>query len=253
MSAATHDPWCRYLPELHRWLANPVTELAVPAPCEIRDLPTACAVWETLHYLLRTLLAWDNPGAGLAWWYAAGKPTHDSPLLKLVAEHWDQNNALDDYAAWTWGAFSLNSTDRSPEEFAAQTIYHNPAWWRALLERRRTQPNKFFSGGYNPLHLGHSDTWGCLEPDMDESQLLCDAPRRSAVLIVNGLATWRCDLIQAGQSLPSLGERSWHVEVFDRQHGYLGHYRQSRVTGRWFQGRHLIHQAGHALADTGVS
>jgi hypothetical protein len=49
----------------------------------------------------------------------------------------------------------------------------------------------------------------------------------------------------AGRQLPALPDaRSWHVEVFDRRVGWLGTYRQSRVTGQWFAGKHSVHMAG---------
>lgn len=38
--------------------------------------------------------------------------------------------------------------------------------------------------------------------------------------------------------------RYWQVDVFDRQVGYLGRYRQSRETGLWFTGRHSVHMWG---------
>lgn len=48
-----------------------------------------------------------------------------------------------------------------------------------------------------------------------------------------------------GGGLPPVGGHSWHVEVFDRETGWLGLFRQSRVTVLWFQGRHSLHAAGN--------
>ena len=69
---------------------------------ESLSLEDACAVWEMLHYLLRALLGWDDPGRGLSWWYAHGKPVEGSPLLAGVARWWDKENLIDFYAAWAW-------------------------------------------------------------------------------------------------------------------------------------------------------
>ena len=80
-----------------------------------------------------------------------------------------------------------------------------------------------------------------------------DNTTRRAVLIVNHLGSWRSDLQRAGEQLPELGDRSWHVEVFDRQVGNLGRYRRSRVTGNWFQGKHSVHLWGHALLAAQVT
>jgi len=45
-------------------------------------------------------------------------------------------------------------------------------------------------------------------------------------------------------TLPDLGERSWHVDVFAKPAGWLGTFRRSRETGLWFQGKHSIHIKG---------
>lgn len=75
---------------------------------------------------------------------------------------------------------------------------------------------------------------------------MANKSRRKAVLIVTGLESCRADLIAEASKLPSLGDRSWHVEVVDGQIGWLGEYRQSRETGRWFLGRHSVHIKGYA-------
>ena len=65
------------------------------------------------------------------------------------------------------------------------------------------------------------------------------------VLVTDGLDHWLADLHALEARLPPLGERSWRVEIFDRCVGYLGEYRRSRVTGRWFLGKHSVHLRGH--------
>ena len=68
---------------------------------------------------------------------------------------------------------------------------------------------------------------------------------RRAVVVTTGFQTWREELTTAGRQLPPLAhERSWHVDVFDKRVGWLGTYRQSRMTGRWFAGTHTVHMAG---------
>ena len=99
--------------------------------------------------------------------------------------------------------------------------------------------------GSNPLHLGHSDCFGFDEVEPDRARLHFDVSARRAVLIVNHLGSWREDLRRAEKRLPATGERSWHVEVFDRQTGYLGLFRRSRETGQWFQGKHSVHVRGN--------
>ncbi len=235
------DPWCRYIPQLHRLLADPSTIDQFPSVTREMSLDEACAVWETLHYLLKGLLGWDDPGAGLVHWYAAGQPVDDSPLLALASRIWGRGGLIDDYAAWTWTG-----------ERAVRLAPH-PDWWREYMSGPPRRGHNAYFGGYNPLHLGHSDEFGYDEPDCEQAQLNYDKASRRAVLIVNHLGSWRRDLQRAGEQLPELGDRSWHVEVFDRQTGYLGLYRRSRVTGNWFQGKHSVHLWGHALVAAEVT
>jgi hypothetical protein len=48
-----------------------------------------------------------------------------------------------------------------------------------------------------------------------------------------------------GKTLPDLGGRSWHDDLFDREFGFLVKYRRNRVTDTRFQGKHSIHMAGN--------
>lgn len=106
------DSWCRYFPLLHRLLADPLSEELFPPAAASLRLNEACAVWETLHYLLCVLLGWDDPGTGLSWWYAHGKPVANSPLLAAVSRWWGRDEgALDLYAAWAWNRAVSTSTE----------------------------------------------------------------------------------------------------------------------------------------------
>jgi hypothetical protein len=228
-------------------MADPMSADGFPRVSDAHSLEEGCAIWETLHYALQSLLGWNDPGAGLAWWYAHGKPTADCTLLQIVSTLWDREHQLDYYTAWAWSydINHCNPDDISSTEFAKKSRYHDQEWWADL--KRRGLPrwvNPFYGGG-NPLHLGHSNGFGYDVPPQDHAKLHVDASSRRAVLIVNHLGAWRRDLDQAGQRLPPIGERSWHVEVFDRQTGYLGLFRRSRETGCWFQGKHSLHMKGY--------
>jgi hypothetical protein len=241
------DPWCEHLPLLHQVLAESMSPREFPSPADARTLEEACPRWEALHYLFTALLGWEHPGLGLAWWYSAGKPTGDSPVLKTVADIWDGDHQLDYYAAWSWTQSMQypNTATRSASSFAADSLYDELNWWREFLRRPDPQrPNPFY-GGTNPLHLGHSDRFGFDECDLDQAELYHDIATRRAVLVANRFTTWRADLGKADALLPDLGSRSWYVSVFDSRVGYLGLFRKSRETGRWFQGKHSIHVKGN--------
>ena len=75
-----------------------------------------------------------------------------------------------------------------------------------------------------------------------------DKESHRAVLLVNHIGAWRDALVQAEARLPKISDRSWYVDVVDvvdRQFGLLGTFRKSRVTGRWFLGKHKIHMQGN--------
>jgi len=243
-----NDWWCQYLPALHRTLAAPGTEQGLPQSFARLDFEQTCAWWETLRYLFRALLGWRNLPGGLAWWYEAGKPALDDPRLTLVRERWDTCGELDFFAAreWEMQGYTGGGIDVALT-WPAAGYEPCPGWWREFKARAPFAPHGPYGGGYNPLHLGHSDEVGQNEP-AGPGTGFHDAATRRAVLIVHSFDSWARELREFGATLPALGDRSWHVEVFDRQVGCLGVFRQSRVTGQWFQGRHSIHLAGNSTS-----
>ena len=243
-ASQNEDPWCQYIPLLHRILAASDVASAFPDVTRVATLDQACAVWETLHYLLCDILGWRSPGIGLAWWYASGKPVFDSPHLRMVRELWDRDQQLDYYAAWSFrqsGEYSPQCS-LTPQHLAEYSSYHDEEWWTEFLRRPIPDRHNAFYGGTNPLHLGHSKWFG---EETGESQLYIQASSRSAVLIVNSIGCWKHELLDAGDKLPDIGDRSWHIEIFDRQTGYLGLFRRSRISGLWFQGKHSVHLRGN--------
>ena len=83
------DAWCSNIPVLHQIMNGSRSHSDFPSPISGVELQDACAIWEPLHYLLKSLLGWQNRGKGLTWWYQAGKPVSESPLLQLAAQLWD--------------------------------------------------------------------------------------------------------------------------------------------------------------------
>ena len=246
--AGMEDEWCRHLPDLHRMLADPTYRGSLPSVAARLDLFESCALWETLHYLVRTILGWRAIGEGLAWWYQAGQPVDGSPALALMKRHWGADGQIDYYAAWTWtqGRCFMGPDDLSPVELSRTTAQPDEVWWRNLKGRGRSGMHGPLFGGANSLHLGHSDDFGLNEARSSGARFSVEPANRSATLVVDGFVSWRADLERAASTLPPLHDRSWHVEVFDRQVGYLGLYRQSRLTGRWFAGPHGVHAKGAA-------
>lgn len=240
--------WRKWLPKVHRSLARPGDNVEVPGIDECWDLEAFKAYWECLEYLFTVLIGWDDIGAGLAWWYETGKDTQGDDRLELVLRHWNDRDQLDYYAAHHWrGSFSCLSTeDLSPTDLAMESRYRNLEWWREFKARGQLYPYDPFYGGSNPLHLGGSGHACLLTPSSAptgyHSSATIEFP--SGVVLANGFRHWRNDLFAFGASLPELKNRSWRIEVFDRQEGFLGLFRKSRESGQWFQGRHGIHCRG---------
>ncbi len=242
---ASEDPWMRHVPALFRALADPDQRALMPRPAA-GDPWEACATWGALNYALHCLLGWSDVGKGLAWWYREGKPTDDAPVLSLIKEVWGERDLIDYYAAWAWKPrgqdWSSSMNGRSPSELAKASRWPEEEWWRSFVRRGQALREDPFYGGSDSLHLaGHTGR---------EDQKLSAAPvvhldqkHRRGVLITEGLNHWIADLDVLGEALPSLGDRSWRIEVFDRRVGWLGEFRQSRVTGRWFLGKHSVHMA----------
>ncbi len=245
-----NDPWCRFLPALHRALANPDGDHGLPAR-PLRDpLVDACAYWETAHYLLRVLLGWNDLATGLAWWYDIGKNDLGDSRLRLLKRIWDSEGQLEYLAAWAWlnkGWNPLNPMGCGPPQTRPNWL--DESWWSNFEGRRHADGLNPYHGGYNSLHLGHSDDYGFIT-SIAPPQHYCSPGTQHAVLIVSHIESWRAELRAFGQTLPSLDQKSWHVELFDRQTGYLGLFRQSRITKCWFQGKHSIHMAGQDTAPT---
>lgn len=240
------DQWCRLIPMLHQIISGARSTKDFPDPNCVSELQDSCQVWEALNYLLRSLLGWDYPALGLAWWYSQGKPTEDSHLLNITKQLWGRRDAIDYYAAWIWEAMETRSEGVDPK-----SQLPNREWWDEFRNRPKpTWPDPYY-GGNNSLHLGHSDfgidEWCGPNWEIDEHfELFHDLKTRRAVLIVDHIGIWRQALRHIETVLPDLGQNSWHVQVFDRQYGSLGTFRRGRKTNRWFQGKHSIHVVGNS-------
>lgn len=194
--------------------------------------------------MLRSLLGWRCLPAGLAWWYENGKRDMGDPRLRLILDRWNTRGELDEFAAREWKM--KGSTGSCDDDYHWDRDDYEPeaGWWEEL--RLKESPMEYgpYHGGTNPLHLSHSDPVGWAQHELPVN-VHVDEATRSAYLVVKSFSSWRRELETLSRELPSLGPRSWHVEVFDREVGFLGKFRQSRVTGLWFQGKHSIHMAGN--------
>jgi len=240
-------------PTLHRALVDPEGVHSLPLLSDCRELSEFQAYWDTLDYLLRVILGWSDLGAGVKWLFGQTKESGNDPILNIIEQRWNSEGQLAFYAAHLWRGRSLNvgvSEDLSPAAFAFTDNGGDEKWWREFKRKERPWQHDPFYGGSNPLHLGSAE--GLFSREPGEWRGFSSSVTKNhfkAVLIPSDFLAWPCELIAFGRTLPENATHSWHVDVFDRWFGWLGMFRRSYVTGRWFQGRHSVHMAGNPGAN----
>ena len=249
--------WCHCIPALHRVLANPAAVVEMPRYHDHMALHEGCAYWETAVYLLQSLLGWADPGKGLQWWYRNKQDDLGDPRLQLLKQVWNSEGQLDLLAVWYWvtggpgyGFFwgKAGESEMPAIEERRGEDFLGDSWWRDFERRHAGQgfsPSDPYNGGGNTFHLGHS---GISCSDLPGSLMHSRTDERKAVLLLDEARGWYPQLMKYGATLPPLEKSSWHVEVVVKPLGWLGTFRRSWVTGRWFQGRHMIHAAGNPEA-----
>ncbi len=243
---STDDPslvcqaeWGLLIPAVHRALANPSETVEFPKLRHDRSDP-AHAYWEAAYYLLNLLLGWSDPGLGLSRLRRESPSEPDDPRLALLLDVWSGDDDFCLFEAWCWD----QRPGRDPRDFSDPSWLAQGAARHAFYEKNKGQPP--LGGGYNPLHLGHHARSGALAPGPSPTSIFLntDPQAARAVLVLDQAPGWYRLLEDHGATLPDLGERSWHVEVFVKPLGWLGTFRRSRVTGAWFQGKHSTHLLG---------
>lgn len=234
---ALNDPAGPWEPPRPPWVANDRTERASPDPLAI-------SYWAPLMTLTYGVLGWAQPDLGVLRWVNAGRPT-DTPEL-MVLDRWWGEHALA-LTAWAQGEGEIVQYNSLLAQHMGAPIttakYTEPV-------RPRAEWEPFLAGGGDSLHLRHvfNHLLGVDLDTSDHRHLLHDPPtgsQREASLLLDTYSGWYAALSVLGARLPSRpGDRSWRVHVTVKPVGYLGVYRRSRDTGRWFSGRHKHHLLG---------
>ncbi len=241
--------WGFSIPWLYRALASPMSnEPMLRAPQRAEDHTVALAYWSSFLHLLLYGFGWARPDRGLRWWYDAGKPVDDK-RLQLLSQIWDDDGQLDWMAAWLW-THGWSASTQYLCEISTYVDHQAPVpvddrWIEdRSAEAAASEIHNPLTGGSDPLHLsGHATA--PLEIHSGKPLLVrTNRAGRRATLVLNSMVGWYRALIEEGAKLPAHSGRSWHVDVVVRPLGWLGNYRQSRVTGLWFCGRHSLHVRG---------
>lgn len=252
-------PWVRWLPLAWQAAADPGTPAVFPDhavrprgetdPLRDPDLERN-AYWAPLFQLTSFGLGWERPDIGLSKWLDAGRP-REHPILRVVDDWW--GDRVTEAIAWTQspeqsgfeallgGINSELCTDVPTGQLAdSYSAQRNSLEWRQV-----------WGGGSDPLHLGgHANTpiRSGDEATGDPELIVPDsASSIRAALMLGEYTGWYSQLHRLGSILPPRTDsRAWRVDVVVRPLGYLGTYRLSSASNRWFVGQHRWHQLGLA-------
>lgn len=232
------------IPLLHATLADPSGTHAWPRYTKITGLSDACAYWEAAYYLLAVVLGWSDIGLGLPRLYEGKRPAVESPHLDLFEQVWNDRGQLDLFALWAWHRGVRVKAVGSSGERAPET-FRDRDWYAHFLERYPGHGAAYdhdpYHGGTNPLHLGHC--LGAFDEARGGELSVSSAAGQGAVLMLDAARGWYTALSRLNP--PPVAEYSWRVDVVVRPLGWLGTFRRSRYTGRWFAGKHSVHTLGH--------
>ena len=211
------------------------------------------AWWVPAVELLAYSLAWPRLDIGLRWWCHAGRPVDDSRLAMI-----DQmlGADVDELLAWLLTSAKARQLESHIADATATELPDHPRlaadseWLDAVLARAGDRMSPYAGeGGSDPLHL-YDHACNAVSDGEDDNASIArliagTADTRSAVLLIDRYGGWYRELARYGATLPALANnRSWRVDVLCRPVGCLGTFRRSRLTGRWFAGRHRFHSKG---------
>lgn len=237
--------WAWAFPLPYRVLTAPSIGLPMPkAPSKNSVVDEYFSYWATLQHFLTYSLGWSRHDVGLQRWFDIGCPT-DDPRLALLDEVWNKDENLLKYLVWS----SLR-TSHTP--FCSWLPPHDTEPFIPVdtdLNQMETELiEQGFSSANSPIgmHLESGDhiDWGFRE-DYSASIYLKDNAVGEAVYISEQVEGWYYGLDQLVQRLGDSGRTSWHVDVYVKQYGFMGEFKKSSVTKRWFTGRHKYHLWGN--------
>jgi hypothetical protein len=245
--------WGRLVPYAWQLLQDPRGDSPVPE-CprpqkEGADSPQI-AWWSPLLQLLFYGLGWPRPELGIRHWIDAGSPTDDD-VLRLVNRWWGARAGY--IAAWAAEFGPLEQAGQRIHAAVGGTHYYggplDDRWDRI---RATEDYRQAFGGGGDSMHLTyHCETAiASNDPNLPRQRLLRPSESNHSlplVLVVENYEGWY-QMLSTVPPKQTPDGRSQKVDVFCTKVGFLGTYRYSRDTGRWFRGQHRWHLMGANLS-----
>lgn len=245
--------WLWWVPAAWQAVADPEgTHPAPPIPVsmggdesQVRTLGQGgyhIAWWGPFLHLTMFGLGWNRADLGIQRWITMGRPV-DDPILALVRRWWGQKDGfLGDFLTWARKSYSFGRLiDGAAQALRTQVVISVP-------DERPESDARWF-GSSDEMHTVHHMLLALQPSERIEpvivrrnTQAANTSPR--AVLLLDDYLGWPTRL--ADLKLPKSGSgRNWRVDVVCKPLGWLGEYRLSAQTGRWFRGRHKWHLLGN--------
>lgn len=252
-------PYSLALRSLHQAVADPDGSMSPPfvdsVPGEygshvdlekqssLHNFGLRASYWTALLTLTWGCLGWVRPDLAAHRWLAAGQPAPEDQTGLIILKRWWGEN-VEMLIEWSGAGGNV--------PFASEVVNDSVGGrrtrdWQAAAPREHRWPG-ITSGGSDSLHLTwHAGQLLCDPEDRDDGLLVAQPTEggRSAALILDKYSGWYRKLAEAGAKLPARSDgRHWRVDVVVRPLGWLGAFRRSDVTGRWFTGQHRWHLLG---------
>lgn len=249
-------PWMAWLPEVLRSIVGNGRPDLIPRPRPDRrdDVVLEANIFGPILPLLHFRLGWPRVDVGVDRWVTSGRADLGDPTLSFLATHWGDHVLAfarwclySTYAPQAWTTDPVGAQPRSPVRESEPVLDDDD-----VLASLGSRSEELARDRSDPFHLSGHWRSALTSPEHDRwrttHRLTVSRPGH-AVLTLNRYAGWYSVLTQTGRSLPALKSgRSWRIDVLILPIGWIGEFRRSRDTGRWFAGRHAAHSLGDPKA-----
>jgi hypothetical protein len=230
------DPWANHLPLAWRLCADTGGQHDVPVRHARWSHDSEVAWWTPLFHLTLLGLGWSHPFVGLARWHEMGRPTEET-ILQVIARWWGPH--LHEILGWAYAGHAYVN-QHLPISKVGPIPEHEC--------ERLLSPYRQWAGALGPdtdsMHAMHHPPFEMHPSGMNSARYrFAGASPERDVLVCDAYTDWPSRLRETpGQGADRQNRR---VEVVVRPLGWLGTYRQSTQTGRWFRGQHRWHVLGN--------
>lgn len=240
-------PWRFWSPEVIRAIRGARCAMP-PLPAPTASLYQRIEAWGPLLPLFHYHLGWPRVDFGLARWAAMDFEPLGDPTLSFIKRQWGPGLA----SFVLWSAELSGAPDPMPLPIAVMTKLRRMAASESIADVRGLHLENHWS-------LEAAGHWSgpvssSMDDRVDDFFERRDLGAGEHELVVPLYRGWYRILTQVGNSLPSLSSgRSSRIHLTIAPIGYLGEFRKSRESARWFTGRHKAHALGLGNPSSTVS